>query len=151
MDLYDILQFVHVLAAITWVGGAILFHLLGERAVASDDPARVQALLNDGEHLSKRFFAPASVTVLVFGVITTIKGGISFEEPWIVGGIAGIIASIAIGAGMIGPTSARLAGRMPTTGLDDEMRAGLDKIRMLSRVDLVILLVVVFLMVTKPG
>lgn len=151
MELYDILQFVHVVAAIVWVGGAILFHLLGERAVASDDPVRVQAMLNDSEHLAKRFFAPASMTVLIFGVITTINGGIGFEEPWIVGGIAGIVISIVIGAGMIGPTSARLAQRMPTSGLDDEIRAGLGKIRMLSRIDVLILLIVVFLMVVKPG
>ena len=151
MELYDILQFVHVVAAITWVGGAILFHILGERVVASDDPARVQAMLDDSEHLAKRFFAPASMTVLIFGVIATINGGIGFEEPWIVGGIAGIVISIVMGAGMIGPTSARLAERMRTSGLDDEIRAGLNRIRMLSRADLVVLLVVVFLMVTKPG
>jgi uncharacterized membrane protein len=151
MDLYDILQYVHVAAAVVWVGGATLFHIIGERAVASNDAARVQALLTDSEHLAKRFFMPASVTVLVFGIVTTINGDIGFEEPWIVGGIAGIVLSIVIGAGMIGPTSARLAQRMPTSGLDDEIRAGLNKIRNLSRIDLLILFVVVFLMVTKPS
>jgi uncharacterized membrane protein len=151
MDLYGILQFVHVTAAVLWVGGATLFHLLGERVFVSDDPARVQAYLDDAEHLSKRFFMPASISVLLFGIITTIKGDIGFEEPWIVGGIAGIVVSIGLGAGLIGPTSARLGQRMATSGLDDEIRAGLMKIRNFSRMDLVILLVVVFLMVTKPG
>lgn len=151
MDLYDVLQFVHVTAAILWVGGATLLHIIGERAVASDDPARVQSLLSDSEHLAKRFFMPASIIVLVFGIITTINGDIGFEEPWIVGGIAGIVISIVVGAGMIGPTSARLAQRMPASGLDDEIRAGLNKIRTLSRIDLLVLFAVVFLMVTKPG
>ena len=151
MDLYDVLQYVHVTAAIVWVGGATLFHIIGERATATDDPARIQALLSDAEHLAKKFFMPASMTVLIFGIITTINGDISFKEPWIVGGIAGIVLSIAVGAGMIGPTSARLAQRMPTSGLDDEIRVGLNKVRMLSRIDLLILFVVVFLMVTKPG
>lgn len=151
MDLYDILQFIHVAAAAIWVGGATLFHIIGERAVASDDPARVQALLSDAEHLSKKFFMPAAMTVLLFGIITTINGNISFKEPWIVGGIAGIIISIVLGAGMIGPTSARLAQRMPTSGLDDEVRAGLNKIRTLSHIDLLILFVIVFLMVAKPS
>lgn len=151
MDTYDILQFIHVVAAILWVGGATLFHLLGERAASSDDPARVQALLNDSEHLAKTFFMPASLTVLIFGVITTINGDIGFEEPWIVGAIVGIITSIVLGAGFIGPTSGRMAAHMQTSGLDDEVRAGLNKIRNLSRVDLVILFIIVFLMVTKPS
>ena len=51
MELYDILQFVHVIAAVLWVGGATVFHLLGERVAASDDPARIQSYLDDGEHL----------------------------------------------------------------------------------------------------
>lgn len=151
MGSYDILQFIHVAAAVLWVGGATLFHLIGERAAASDDPARVQALLNDSEHLAKKFFMPASLTVLIFGIITTINGDIGFEEPWIVGAIVGIIVSIVIGAGIIGPTSAKLAARMQTSGLDDEVRAGLNKIRNMSRIDLVILFVIVFLMVTKPN
>lgn len=151
MDAYDILQFIHVAAAVVWVGGALLFHVLAERAVASDDAGRVQAMLVDSEHLAKKYFMPASVTVLVFGVITTINGDIGFEEPWIVGGIAGIVISIFLGAGILGPTSSRLVERMQTSGLDDEVRTGLAKMRNVSRIDVLVLMIVVFLMVTKPS
>lgn len=151
MNAYDILQSIHVIAATIWVGGAILFHVLAERAVASTDAGRIQAMLMDSEHLGKKYFMPAAIVVLVFGVITTIKGKLGFEEPWIVGGIAGIVISIVLGAGILGPTSGRLVQRMQTSGLDDEVRAGLAKMRTVSRIDVLVLLIVVFLMVTKPS
>jgi uncharacterized membrane protein len=151
METYDILKFVHVLAAIVWVGGAVLFHVLAGRAVATEDPVRVQGLISDSAHLGKRYFSPAAITVLVFGVIAVLNGGYGFEHLWIVGGIVGIIASIVLGAGILGRTSEALEEHMKTSGLDDTVRAGLAKMRMVSSIDLLILVGVVFLMVVKPG
>jgi uncharacterized membrane protein len=151
MSAYEILKFVHVLAAIVWVGGALMFHVLAARAGASDDAARVQSLLGESEKLAKTYFMPASITVLVFGVITVLNGDLGFDHAWILGGIVGIIISIVLGAGILGPTGAKVAGQIQASGLDETARAGLAKMRNVSRIDLLILVVVIFLMVVKPG
>lgn len=152
MSLYEILLFGHVLAVIIWVGGATMFHVLAERVVASDDPARVSSLLAESEHLAKTYFIPSTLTALVLGVWLVLEGDWGFTEPFVIGGIVGIVTTIIIGAGILGPTSARLAARVTETGgLDQGVREGLAKLRNISRLDLVLLVIVVFLMTVKPG
>jgi len=151
MSTYEILKFVHVLAVVVWVGGAVMFHVLAGRAGASNDAARVQALLGESEHLAKVYYMPASITTLVFGLLTVINGDLGFDHFWILGGIAGIVISIILGAGILGPTGAKLGERIPTSGLDAEVQAGLRKMRNVSSIDLLILVAIIFLMVVKPG
>ncbi len=152
MSLYEILLFVHVLAVIIWVGGATMFHVLASRSVASDDASRVTALLAESEHLAKTYFIPSSVTALVSGVLLVIEADWGFSEPFVIGGIVGIVASIGIGAGILESMTARLAARVAGAGgLDQEAKDGLAKLRNISRLDLLIPVIVVFLMTAKPG
>ena len=152
MNLYELLLFVHVLAVVAWAGGGIMYHILAVRAVRSDDPTRIRALLDDGEHLSKRFYPVVSVVTLVAGLWLVFEGGWGFDEPFVLGGIGGIVLLIGLGAGVIGPTSARLAARVAGSGVvDQELRDGLDRLRRLSHIDLSLLVIVIFLMTVKPG
>lgn len=152
MSLYEILLFVHVLAVITWVGGAIMFDVLAERAVKSDDAARVAGHLGESEHLAKTYFIPTSLITLAAGIWLVFEGDWGFTQPFVIGGLVGIVTTIVIGAGILGPTSARLAAQAASAGrLDQELKDGLAKLRNISRLDLAVLVVVIFLMTVKPG
>ncbi|MDQ3962950.1 MAG: DUF2269 family protein [Actinomycetota bacterium] len=152
MSLYEILLFVHVLAVAIWVGGATMFHVLIERAAAADDPVRIKGLMGEAEHLAKTYFIPSTIIVLVMGIWLVLEGSWGFDEPFVLGGIVGIVITIAVGAGVLGPTSMRIAARITEVGgLDQGIRDQMAKLKNISRADLLLLAVIVFLMTTKPG
>lgn len=152
MSFYTVLLFVHVLAAATWFGGGIMIYIIAERAVKSDDPARIGNLLDDAEFLGKRFFGPASGITLLGGIWLVFQGDWGFDHVFILGGIVGIVVSMILGFGMIEPTAKKVGQALHAGGaITDEIRAGLKKIQTVSRIDSLILVLVIFLMTNKPG
>jgi hypothetical protein len=152
MSLYEILLFVHVAAVVTWVGGGIMLHVIAERTVASNDPARVGALLADAEILGQRYFGPASGIALIAGIWLVIEGSWGWTEPFVIGGITGVALSTIIGFGMIQPAAIKAGRSLGATGtITAEVSTFLRKVRTFSRVDTVVLVVVLFLMTVKPG
>lgn len=152
MSFGEILLFVHVLAAMIWVGGATMFHVMVERAAAAEDPVRIKGLMGDAEHLAKTYFIPATITVLVMGIWLVFERDWGFDEPFVLGGIVGIVITTLVGAGVLGPTSMKIAARITEVGgLDQDIRDRIAKLRNVSRADLVLLAIIVFLMTTKPG
>lgn len=152
MDLYTVLLFVHVLAAALWVGGGVMIYLIAERAVKSDDPARIATMLADADHAGRTYFGPASGVTLLAGIWLVFQGEWGWDHVFILGGIVGILISMGLGFGGIQPASVKVGQALADGGgLTDDVRAGLKRIQTLSRIDTVILIVVVFLMTNKPG
>lgn len=151
---YDALKFFHVLAAITWVGSAIYAQVLATKVMAEGDPARLAATAKDIGDLGKRLITPAAIAVLVFGVWLVAVSAWNFTDTWVALGLVGIAITIVTGAGFIGPESERLgklgAERDPS---DPEIRRRIKRIFAISisRIDLVVLILVVADMVFKPG
>ena len=135
---YDILKFAHVALAVAWIGGGLMMSILAEFA-------REVGLIG------QRFFTPISLMVLGLGFWLVHKGHWGYHT-WIIVSLVGYGLSTLIGAGFIGPQSAKLAKVIATEGPDATVVK--DRIRMIvtvARVDLVILFTVVFFMVTKIG
>ena len=150
--LYKIVLFVHVMAVIMWLGAGVVFQLLGERATASNDEAKMRTLISLGETFGKAYFGALTGTVLLSGLLLVIDGDWGFDHVFIIGGLIGIVASGAIGGAVIGPRSERLQERVGGGGaLDAEAVADIVKIKNVGRIDLSIMIVVVFLMTYKPG
>jgi hypothetical protein len=152
MSLYEILLFVHVMAVATWVGGGIMLHVISERTVASNDPARIGALLAEAEMLGQRYFGPASGIALIAGIWLVIEGSWGWTEPFVIGGITGIALSTIIGFGMIQPAAIKAGRSLGATGtITAEVSTSLQKVQTFSRIDTLVLVVVLFLMTVKPG
>ena len=63
-----------------------------------------------------------------------------------------IVVSIAIGAGFLGPEAGRIARATEAGGVESaEVQQRIRRIFLVSRIELVLLLAVVFDMVVKPG
>ena len=151
-DAYASLKFVHVLAAIIWVGGAVTANIQGTRISRSGDGERLAMFGRDTEWLGNHVYLPASLVVLVFGVLTALKGNYSFGQAWLVIGILGIVATALTGSTFLGPELKRISGLIESRGAGDpEAIRRMSRLIVVARVDLVVLLIVIFAMITKPG
>ena len=148
---YDILKFAHVALAVAWIGGGLMMSILAEFAIRSKIPGRTAEFAREVGLIGQRFFTPISLMVLGLGFWLVHKGHWGYHT-WIIVSLVGYGLSTLIGAGFIGPQSAKLAKVIATEGPDATVVK--DRIRMIvtvARVDLVILFTVVFFMVTKIG
>jgi uncharacterized membrane protein len=149
---YNTLKFLHVLAAITWVGGNIYSQVLATRVIAAGDPVHLGRIAKDLGDLGNRLLLPAAVSVLVFGVWLVAVSAWNFTDPWILIGLTGVAITIVTGAFFIGPEAGRLgalaAERDPA---DPEIQRRIRRVVAISRIDLVVLVLVVADMVFKPG
>lgn len=151
MTLYELLLFVHVTAAIVWVGGNVTFQFVGSRALASGEPVRIAALGNDAEWVGLRVYTPAALIVVLAGVAMVLEGDVGFSRGWVIAGIAGFAYSFLAGSFYNGPRSRKVAeaieaGRAGTPEVDDAIR----RLLLSSRIELIVLLFVVFNMAAKP-
>jgi uncharacterized membrane protein len=149
---YDTLKFLHVLAAITWVGSAIYAQVLATKVLGENDPAHVVRVAKDIGDLGKRLITPSAIAVLVLGIWIVAVSAWNFTDTWVLLGLVGIAITIATGAGFLGPETERIgklgADRDPS---DPELQRRINRVFMVSRVDLVVLVLVVADMVFKPG
>ena len=101
--LYEAIVFVHIFAAIIWVGGAFFFQVKIAQFKRANDNAGFLALGRDAEHIGMRLFMPMSIVVLLAGITLVWYGPFSFEL-WIALALAGIVATSLVGAIYLGPT-----------------------------------------------
>ncbi|MGH2597612.1 MAG: DUF2269 family protein [Actinomycetota bacterium] len=153
-NIYNTLKFVHVLAAITWLGSAVYAQVLATRVLREKDPAHLGVVAKDIGVAGKTLLMPASITVLVFGILLILYSPAwNFGQTWVLVGLGGIVLTIITGAGFLGPGSERL-GKLMAEGhspAEPEIEQRIRKIVGISRIDLVVLIVVVADMVFKPG
>jgi len=151
---YNALKFVHVLSAAVWVGGACIVQVYGLLASRTNDPYKIASFANDTEFVGMRIFLPASLILLVSGIFTIHDsiGAWSYSQGWVQFGLVVIVLSILVGAGYLGPEAGRIATATERDGVDSpEVQARIRRIFLISRIELVFLLAVVFDMVVKPG
>ena len=152
MTLYEALVLVHVVMAVAWIGGAFLMNVLATRAVRSGSPERAAGYAADLEWVGLRQFTPASLLVLVSGIWAASEGNWDFGETWISIGFAGWAASFLVGVGFFGPEGGRIARLVAAEGpASGRVLARIERLLVLSRLELVVLLVVIWAMVAKPG
>ena len=151
MTTYEFLLFAHLLFLVAWVGTDIGLQVLSLRALAAG-PERSVAFTADVEWLGTRLLIPSALLVAVFGVLLVNEVGYDFGDTWIILGLAGFLASAVTGAGFLGPEAGRIsklgAERDPA---DPEIQARIRRVLLVSRIELLILVLVILDMVVKPG
>ena len=116
---YNTLKFIHVIAAVAWVGGGLFVQYLATRLKRADDPIRLAAFAKDIAKAGVQFFMPVSLSVLVMGIVLVLyTPSLGFTDTWILVGLIGYAATFVTGAFFIGPTSGKLAKEMETEGPD---------------------------------
>jgi hypothetical protein len=134
------------------VGSAIYAQVLATKVMGENDPVHLARTAKDIGDLGNRLITPSAIAVLVFGIWIVAVSFWNFTDTWVWLALVGIAITIATGAGFLGPESERLgklgAERDPS---DPEVQRRIRRIVAVSRIDLVVLILVVADMVFKPG
>jgi hypothetical protein len=147
---YQWLLAAHILAAVTWVGGAAATQLYAIRA-QSAGPARIAEFARDIEWVGNRLFIPSSALLVILGFLLIGEGDWDYEG-WLVFAIVVWAASFVTGAGFLGPESGRIAKLSDELGPEsDEVQRRLARVFLISRIELLFLVLVVLDMALKPG
>ena len=151
MSRYELLLFLHIAAAIVWLGAAATLQLLIFRAERTSDPAVMKVTADGAEWLANRVFIPSSLAVLALGILLTIDGPWGFDQLWILLGLAGYAFSFLIGILYFKPEGARIAAGIESAGpgAPDVVRR-IKRINAFSLLELVVLFLVVADMTITP-
>ena len=109
MSLYELLLFVHVLAAAAWFGAALLSVILMELGGRAQDTAWIIRFGEYDDTLAKVLFIPSALLVLITGVALVFDGPWSFtDDGWVLAGILLLAGIFALGLGVIVPAGKKL-------------------------------------------
>ena len=148
--MYQVLLYVHILAAVVWVGGAFLAQLLTLR-MGRSSPADLPSLGRALSFLGMRVFLPASIILFVAGAAMVAQAW-SFGDLWVAVSMALWLASILTGALYLGPRTQKIAELHEAEGPTSEAARDLTaRVMLVSRLELVSFAVIIALMVFKPG
>jgi uncharacterized membrane protein len=150
MSWYEILLFVHIAAVTLWLGGAAMIQFFALRALPAG-AERTAVLAADVEAIGLRVLTPASLVVLLAGIGLVLDGPWSFGDDWIVIALALFALTFLAGFLFFGPESGRIAKAVEAHGIDSaEAQGRIRRILVLSRLDLILLFLIAYVMVVKP-
>ncbi len=152
MTTYTLILFVHVLAAIVWVGGASAIQVLAWRVVRRDEALEIARFSGDAEFIGMRVFMPASLIVLIAGGWMIYDSPLKFGTMWIDAGLGLFLLSFVTGMGFLGPESGRISKLTAEHGPEHpDVQRRIKRILLISRIELIWLIAIVALMVLKPA
>ncbi|HEY8235521.1 MAG TPA: DUF2269 family protein [Gaiellaceae bacterium] len=149
--LYDWLLFLHVLAAMVWVGGGVMLAVLAARVVRDPDPGAVGRFTGSLRVLGPLVLAPATVAVLGLGMWLVVDSEAwDFGQLWVQLGLGLFVAAFLVGA--VWQSRSALAATR-AAGREDDAEARRQLRRWLAGYWLIVALLVVAVwdMTTKPG
>ena len=97
--LYDWLLFLHVLAAMVWVGGGVMLAVIAARVLRDPDPGAVGRFTGSLRVIGPLALAPATVAVLGLGIgLVVDTDAWDFGQLWVQLGLGLFAAAFLVGA-----------------------------------------------------
>ncbi len=149
--MYQLLVYVHIVSAVVWVGGAFFAQLLAIQVTRTGRPEELPVLGSRFEQLGNLVFVPAAVLILLSGAAMTAQRW-SFGDAWIALAIALWVLSAVAGAAYVAPRMRRAGAIFAAEGAESPAARGLvDRVFLVSRIELISFAVILALMAFKPG
>lgn len=149
--MYQVLVFIHIVSGVIWVGGAFFAQLLAIRSARSDDPNDIVKFGHTIDYLGQRVFLPASIVLFIAGAIMVAQQ-YSFGQLWVSVAMGLWIVSALAGSLYLGPRSKKAAVLFEAEGPTSVgARTLMDRVFLVSRLELLSFAVILALMVYKPG
>jgi uncharacterized membrane protein len=148
---YQAFKAVHLIFAVVWIGGGTLLTILGVIAERQDDAEQLAAVARQAAMVGEKLFSPSAGIVLLTGIAMMVNTNWGWGHFWIVFGLLGFASTFTVGMGVLGPISRRLAALMQSKGPHDpETQAAVQRLLLVARFDVAVLLLVIVDMVVKP-
>jgi uncharacterized membrane protein len=148
---YSIFKWVHVSLAVFWVGGGLLLTVLGLRAERSTDPREIVTLAQQAAFTGEKIFAPAGLVVLLMGIGMVVHNNLGWGHFWIIAGLIGYATTFVTGVGVLSPLAKKIEHSAAANGAEHPATIALiERILLIARVDVAVLLLVVADMTLKP-
>ena len=146
---YEVIKFLHVLLAVVAVGFNATYGIWLSRAARQ--PEHEGFTLRGVQLLDDRFANPAYALLLVTGLLMVWVGDLDFAQFWIIAGLVLYAAAVGLGMFVYTPTLRKHIAALESGGAaSDEFRALSARGTTVGIVLAVDVMVIVFLMVTKP-
>ncbi len=151
-SLYEALLFLHVAAAVVWIGGATMHLALIGLAYRTGTPEDRVRLLEYDDRLGLPLYIPSALVVLGAGIGLVVDGPWSWSDGWVVAGLGIFAAALALGIGFFLPQGARLRSAVEAAGAGSEaVQRIVRRIEIVAILDVALLFAAVFVVTTKPG
>jgi len=151
---YEFLLTIHVLAAVIWVGGSIAMHILGRRVLKRGDSEEIFKFSNEINTVAMRLYAPTALILLIAGIllVNRVESGAEFSQLWVTLAFIGWGFSFLVGIGYYGPQDKKLQALVAAEGPNAPgVVANVRQALMVNSFELLILVLIVIDMTTKPG
>jgi uncharacterized membrane protein len=143
------LVLIHILAAMVWIGGGIYAMFQSHRALTTGEGLGI--VISQEERAGRLLFGPAAAVVLITGLANVMSTPAwSFGQTFVWLSLTLVLVSGLIGGAFYGPVWKRMQSIHDDNPDDPTLTTLRRRVSLISRLDLVILLTVVVLMVTKP-
>lgn len=150
---YDWFKAGHVMVAVLWVGGGATLGLLALMTLRLNDPLRMAQFAHQAGKIGELLYTPSSLLVLLFGIglMTNDQSPWDWDMTFVQIALAGWALTFLVGFFYIRPTAAKLAKAIEERGpTDPEAQRLIKNILLVTRIDVLILLFIVFDMTAKP-
>jgi uncharacterized membrane protein len=135
------------------VGGAAISQFFALRAMGASDPMRLIDFGKDVEWIGQRVLVPSALLAVVSGVLMVIDSDVwGFGDDWILIGIILFAITFLGGVLFFGPESGRLSRLAQAEGpTSPVVLAKRQRLLALSRADLMLLFLIIYVMAVKPS
>ncbi len=150
MTAYTVIKFVHVVLAIPAVGANITYAVWLQRAAR--EPRHLDFALKGVKALDDRIANPAYGFLLITGLALLVLGRVRWTTPWVLSAIALYVIVVGLALFRYTPLLSRQIATLGRSGAQSaEFQALAAQNRTVGILLAVLVLLIVFLMVTKPS
>ncbi len=148
---YSVFKSVHVLFAVIWVGGGVSIMIHAIRAQTARDPDGIVTVAKQAAFMGEKVFAPVGLVTFLMGIAMMVNTSWGWGHFWIVLGLAGYAATFIVGVAILSPLAKKIDASAAEKGpTHADTLALVDRIMLIARFDVALLMIVVLDMVAKP-
>lgn len=148
---YSLFKAGHVLFAVIWVGGGVSIMIHAIRARRADKPEDIVTVAKQAAFMGEKVFAPVGLVTFLLGIAMMINTSWGWGHFWIVAGLIGYAATFIVGVAILSPMAKKIDESAEKNGpTHPETIALIERIMLIARFDVAVLMLVVLDMVTKP-
>ncbi|HEV3002648.1 MAG TPA: DUF2269 family protein [Solirubrobacteraceae bacterium] len=150
MSWYELLLTLHLLSMATWFGSSLAITAMGFMSLKTG-PEAFGTFTLPATRWAGRAHPVAGVVLLLTGFAMVADRDWSFDA-WLILAVIGLVVAMAIGGALIGRTADGLVKRLEDRSISaEELTGGARQLLLYTRIELVVLVLVVADMVAKPG